>query len=346
MSVDRGEYFYCGKLSEALANGEATFLPYLIAKPRYKQPDRPLDCRVTRELDDERRESSLSYLPPELLLRVFEYADICSALSLSLTSTRTWSVGWLYVRAQIIDHMGPWRGTRILCEGDENLPTYLPAGMLSPVEIGILMEGLDEDELDEEDGYRSGPLSLNKLMRARGDEVDGHFNIPMAWRTLFFRPSCSLPESQRHEALRLIDEDRRNDLFAPNDDWTLRNISAKKFVLGRKLNAAFHPRQRSTGLDLPYPGFAEALLSQISWSKSKSSSMDVNKGDWAGQRFEILTDADHRLASDARWTDESEKTISILAEVLGLESFPVDSTGHGMSSPTANKQKREESGQA
>lgn len=291
ISVDSGEYVNCGKLTEAIANGEAALLPYMIVR----QCIEPLGNAFTE--DNKNHHNPLLSLPWELLLSIFEQVDLLSVLRLSLTSKRSWQMGWPYVRAAMV---GRWRGTRLICEGDDNRPAHLPADVLSSEELDLLNSGLDEDELDNEEGFRTGPVTLATLMRARGEEVELDLGVDPEVRELFYAPSCSLPEAERIAALDFLDGSGLRASISSTKHWTLRNTTIKRFVLGWKLNAAFHPGKRSAGLDLPYPGFGEALLSQISWSESEASSLDLNRGDWAGHRFEIVTDEEHLLDTEYR----------------------------------------------
>lgn len=49
--------------------------------------------------------------------------------------------------------MGPWAGTRIICLGDECEPGDWPTGFLTTGEENIVDEGLDEAEVDPDDGF-------------------------------------------------------------------------------------------------------------------------------------------------------------------------------------------------
>ena len=229
------------------------------------------------------------------------------ALCLGMACRQLWEVGWPYVQDAIF---GPWCGTRLICEGDGNPPDDLPPNTLSTHEKEKFGAG---DELYK--NHNLGPVSLFHWMRKRGTlrwmfQLDG-----LQLSDLFNCPSCPLPEAERKQALQLIDRDNFVKFFSPEKYWTLRNLTKKALIRGKTLNAAFHSTP-TTGLDLPSPDFGDVFVSQILWSKSSHSSVGLNRGNWAGHRFELLTDDDHDLTSDASWTSESEKVIQVLAKTL------------------------------
>ena len=149
-------------------------------------------------------------------------------------------------------------------------------------------------------------------MRARGFEINMDHGVGSEIREIL---SCNLHEHRA--ALAFLNGFDNGSIFSKRD-WVLRNATIHSIILGRKLNAAFHPTRRTSGVSLPYPGFGEVILAQVSHSFSASSSLGFNRGTWAGHRLELVTDEEHELESDQNWVDDSDVVISRLADVLGL----------------------------
>nr|POE53468.1 hypothetical protein CFP56_28690 [Quercus suber] len=129
-------------------------------------------------------------------------------------------------------------------------------------------------------------------------------------------PSGSLTADEREDLEAGVTED---ELDLEDTHWTLRNITAKAYVRGERLNTVFHPKKRSTGLILPCPGLGEALLSQISWSEIDYTDSGLQDGAWAGHRFEIFRDEEHCATCDEGWIDKTEEVVQRLAKALRLE---------------------------
>ena len=312
ISIDKGQYTCVGKLAEAIPNGEVSSLPFMIVKPSYNS----FCCQFPSdqsELEDNKNDlNSLLSLPWELLSSSLDQMDLTSVLCWALTCRRAWRMGWPLIQCIIV---GPWWNTRLICEGDENAAARVPPDMLCAEELELLASGLDESELEGE-RYRPGPVKLSTFMRARGLEIDMDRSVGLRVREML---SCNLPQDEYRAALAFVHGFDNGSVFSTGD-WVLRNTTIHSIILGRKLNAAFHPTRRTSGVSLPYPGFGEVILAQVSYSSSASASIGFNRGSWAGHRLELVTDKEHELESDQTWVDDSDAVINRLAGILGLHA--------------------------
>ena len=350
-SVDNGEILSCiGKLGEFLWDKEADRLVDLLAVPLKPSPvqlssatklDGPLPTEANLKPTC-KIQSHLTSIPNELLLVIFHNLDFVSCFRLSLVSKRLWNIGWPFVRQKVTEFMGTWAGARIICVGDECERRDLPAGLLTTEEENIVNEGLNEAEADPDEGFLPGPGNLLDMARCRFREVDskvepyrmlfrpvpGEAEDPVYSKRSQTRQSSRtvlneaghLPESERSQAYLFAFGKKVADYYPETESWILRNLTTAEFVQGDRLFAAFHSSERQRGPHLGYPGFGEAIMCRICWSTTDSTvpCAGLNRGVWAGHRFEICTEKHHALHSSCSWKDATSEIINEISVALDL----------------------------
>lgn len=351
VSVDDGQFLGCGKLVEFLFNKEADCLVDLFAVPVKPNPEQ-LPYTTKHSDDNSRYEPSpvkkdlkppcqiqphLAAIPDELILMIFHSLDLLSCFRLSLVSKQLWRIGWPFFQQKIIEFMSPWAGKRIICLGDECEPNDLPAGFLTTEEENIVNEGLDDSEIDPDNGIYPRPGNLLNIAMGRFREVNSEvepyeiLRRPLPGepdRTFYSKHSQSwrsprtaleearhLPKTLRTQVHSFAFGKKTGDYYPQTESWILRNLTAAEIVQGDELFAAFHRSGRQDGLHLRYPGFGEAIMSRICWSRGKSG---FDRGVWSGHRFEICTKKTHALKSDCDWKDVTSEIIYELSVALDL----------------------------
>ena len=355
LSVDNCQYLSCGKLDKFLLNKRADRLVDFFAVP-IKPSLLQLPC-ATRPLNNNSRiepssiktdlnppcqiQSHLAAIPGELILMIFHSLDLLSCFRLSLVSTRFWRIGWPFFQQKIIEAMSPWAGKRIICLGDEYESNDLPAGFLTTEEENIIKEGLYDSETDPDEGIGPGPGDLLNLAMGRFQEIVAVEPYEILRRPLPGYPDHAfysvhsrswqyprtaldearhLPKSLLSQVNSFVYRDKTGDYYPETESWILRNLTTAEIVQGDELFAAFYKSGRRDGLHLRYPGFGEAIMSRICWSRS-SSTARFNRGVWAGHRFEICTGKVHALNSDIGWNDVTSEIIDELSVALDLPTL-------------------------
>jgi hypothetical protein len=354
-SMDNSEILCCiGKLVEFLPDTEADCLVDLLAVPvksslvQFSSATKLVeDISGIEPLPTEANlepackvQSYLTSVPDELLLEIFHNLDFVSWFRLSLVSKQLWNIGWPFVRQKATEYMGTWAGARIICLGDECEPGDLPAGLLTTEEENIVNKGLDEAEVDPDEGFFPGPGNLLDMARCRFRETSSeieHYRMLLrpvpgeaehsiySKRSQIWQFPCTaldeaghLPESERSQAYLFAVGKKVADYYPETESWILRNLTTTEFVQGDRLYAAFHRSGRQRGPHLGYPDFGEAIMCRICWSTGDSMvpCAGFNRGVWAGHRFEICTEKHHALHSSCSWKDATSKIINELLVAL------------------------------
>ena len=235
--------------------------------------------------------------------------------------------------------MSPWAGKRIICLGDEGEPNDLPAGFLMTEEKNIVNEGLDDSEIDPDDGIYPRPGDLLNIAMSQFREVNsevepyGILRRPLPgepdhrlyskhsqlWRSprTALEEARHLPETLCTQVLWFALGENTGDYYPWTESWILRNLTTAEIVQGNELFAAFHRSRCQDRLHLKYPGFGEVIMGQICWSRGAYTD-PFNHRVWAGHRFEICTGKVHTLNSDISWKDVTSEIIDELLVALNL----------------------------
>jgi len=200
-------------------------------------------------------------------------------------------------------------------------------------------EGLNESEIDPDDGLYPRPGNLLNIAMGRFQEVTSEVEpyeilrrpLPgepnhgfyskrsQSWRSprTALDEARHLPKSKHTQVHSFAFGGKTDDYYPQTESWILRNLTTAEIVQGDGLFAAFHRSGRQDGLHLRYPGFGEAIMGRICWSRGASTA-PFNRGVWAGHRFEICTGKVHALNSDIGWKDVTSEIIDELSVALKL----------------------------
>lgn len=229
-------------------------------------------------LGDSSRVRSLSNMPSEIHSRIFACLDdVMDVLHFSLSSRYFWAVGLLRIEEHVVCSLAPWAGEPIICIDDRCDPSNYPSGLLTPeqaTEVRELNQVFDLNSFSIKNSYkRVGGLSLSQKLQEAFLEYESHYPMPELDRV-------EITMGLKREILE----------FYPRDQtWILRNLTTKEFVRGEAIALR---KEFIHGPQIDVLGFAEILISRISWSDEveKIGRCDnVARGKWAGHRFDITS---------------------------------------------------------
>jgi len=237
----------------------------------------------------------------ELIIMIFKEIDnVYDAIMLGFTHNTLMVIGWEHIRALLVRDSAPWAGTRIICAGSRG--DDVPGGLLSEEE---------EEEWDR--------LHLAKAKEGRERETLNLYYI-FDW---FLEEKYSPKDSKDYQrCMRLSPEERRlirmiteEERYQWEKGWVLVN-QTKEYVTSMAASRIL-PSMEATDARC----FEYLLLSRICWSSDYSTAMnfngDLHRGDWAGDRFVIVTvDVFEAMSSAKGWEDVSVRAAEWLREIL------------------------------
>ena len=239
-----------------------------------------------------------------------EIDDVYDAIMLGLTHDTLMIIGWRHIQSLLAQERPPWAGCRIICVGAWG--EDLPDGVLS--------------EEEEEKYYKLASLhsKSDKLGPGHEDSDSGteSFNlyniIPYILGDVDIRFPKRPPSGLFSEERRVFQEiiDKRYYWWK---GWVLMNLSSKQYVTS-KAAAKILPSMDATDARC----FGQLVLSQICWSSDPDCAMhfigELNRGDWAGDRFRIVTtDVFKSKTAGEQWKEVSKGTAEWLRDILRSE---------------------------
>ncbi|KAH0537648.1 hypothetical protein FGG08_005561 [Glutinoglossum americanum] len=273
----------------------------------------------TQELKGTNAPPTFSSLPIELLDLIFNELNIDDILSLSLIDQYSWSVGRRHIQDFLMSFLAPWAGESIICVGDRLLAGDYPPGIFA---------GDREEESQRVFGrYGEGGFELvnfRNLPKNVYKRVECEVQLP----DIFSHVVCSkkyqyydMPKSLQYQVRNVLSPGLSQ--FYPEDQpWVLRNLTTKGYVRSEAI--ALKP-EYIHGPDIDVLGFGEVILSRVCWSSRRSTSTlyegGLDRGVWAGHRFDITTLARHEedTKGEAGWEDISKEVADEIADIWGCE---------------------------
>ncbi len=267
----------------------------------------------------------LSRLPIELLDMIFRKLDVELVFVVGLQNQKLWEVARRHILAYRLSCCGPWTGEGIICVGDCLEPTdSLPDVITKSEEEGLRKELNGNRFSTHDEGSTDSvpePTGLYDIADAPYKQVESWESESSLARRLI-TGIAKIGEWHRVPALRkaqILDDLCRYDVsdFYPEDQpWILRNLTTQEYVRSEAI--AIKP-EYIHGPHIDGLGFGEAVLSRICWSTSESCSMttNLNRGVWAGHRFDITTFDKHRqsCSGQAEWKDISEEVANEIEKI-------------------------------
>jgi hypothetical protein len=257
-------------------------------------------ARITKTL------SALESLSNELLDTIIEQLDgeKLDMISFGLSSQRLWQLVLRHIHAGYLKCAEPWAGKRIAFQGSYS--TDLP-------------EGFTENGLAES---ITGTNWFGNMCAARRFFWQ-HGLVPTT-------PQCE--ESGWIEAARKHYDDSMGHgwnwsaieaqlgcsyLFPKTQNWLLRNLTTRETVSTQRLSILSARNAKRGNVHLLE--FDDVLLMRTCWTSIPSRGEDelnVHRGVWAGQRFDIVTEKAHDAEANVEdWCDVTEVVVKE-AEIL------------------------------
>ncbi|KAJ7205179.1 hypothetical protein GGX14DRAFT_397725 [Mycena pura] len=278
--------------------------------------------------------TTLVNLPAEIIHKIYECIDeFAHLLFLSITCQVLWEIGRgeLYRRAMSYAASCCWAGDRIVVKGGYLLKDDIPETLLSAEERKELFvaedeerEEHDDDEHEDEDEDED---EKECYIDIREDVWDGGNDLKtFSWQKIWFengmyRCLCSPMEHA------VVTELRKYDPPPPPTLCILRNLSRRQYV---RESALFDLRDKykGTNVEMDKVALGEVVLCRTCFSSSASTALryegdiEVHRGVWAGDRFDIvsaewLKELESNVAGD--WTDVSSEALKEVEDIWVAE---------------------------
>ncbi|KAJ6153717.1 hypothetical protein N7470_006676 [Penicillium chermesinum] len=285
-----------GTLDEALLSGSAAGLVPLLAVPLHQHSVEISSAKVARVRTHDSQPiapnapKTLSSLSSHVHCIIFRYLDNpFDALRLSLTNRYFWAVGLRRLEDFIMESLAPWAGERIVCVSDESDPRAIP------------------DEI------------LNETEKADLEELKGIYDLKLRKFVVEYEATHPMSEADHAEIMMGLKPEML-DFYPRDQPWILRNLTTKEYVRGEVIALKGEFVQ---GPNIEVLGFAEILVSRISWSSREAyfgRDKNLAHGKWAGHRFDITTlPAHEERAGNDGWRDVSDEVLRDLDVIIGSQ---------------------------
>lgn len=228
------------------------------------------------------RSLCLEGLSNEVLDMIIEYLlpQKPDVVALGFSSERLWPLVCRYIQLDILKRAAPWAGKKIAFQGsdsDDLPPPFKEDGLVQQIVKGD-GTGSMSDAKRLFWGLKKSPPCLN--------------DDQLAWRGAIIAHAGKIliPDSRWKQ----LEEDMRCSKCFPDDQpWVLRNLTTREIVSSAKLGAGVTVKSkdgtRGTG------DFNFILLMRTCWSTHPGAwaHLNMHRGEWAGHRFDIVTQAFH-----------------------------------------------------
>ncbi|KAJ7092940.1 hypothetical protein B0H15DRAFT_833021 [Mycena belliarum] len=259
-------------------------------------------------------------LPTELLHAIFELlVDIVDAICLGLTCQTLWNIGRRRMEKEMqeLATLLSWAGDRLICVGDYLEDGDMPPGLLTADEEAEFLDPLTDAfwHRDDEVAVASTKVpSLHRLNaigrmmwtphRASRCITLGDFEVA---EQLFDQCAWNIQHLTRNKQLRV-----------------LRNLSRRQVVFEADL---FELRKQP---NMGECWFTNLVLMKICWSSDYTANirgqeyLKIHRGDWAGDRFDIVTEPDFIREcagpGEEEWTNVGNELLKEAEELWALQN--------------------------
>ncbi|KAL1703529.1 hypothetical protein EV121DRAFT_281057 [Schizophyllum commune] len=240
------------------------------------------------------------------------------------TSSRWMSIGRAgmpYLRRAIFKRFAPSAEHRLICVGDYTEPDDIPPGLELTEEEKEELDGTVEDEDDGEE-YCATLSNIPSEGSIERRDLESVLFGECRWKWhVYYIPGLT---GIMHKLI-----PRRPSEFDPT--LVLRNLSTRQYVRGqaiKEFNQTVVPGHN--GREGMVPCLADAIMPRVCWASDGSTSLNyegplqVHRGVWAGNRFDIVPE-DLFLAecknSDQPWTDVSAEVIAEVEAIWVAEEM-------------------------
>ncbi|KDQ11609.1 hypothetical protein BOTBODRAFT_189786 [Botryobasidium botryosum FD-172 SS1] len=274
------------------------------------------------------------HLPTEILAMIFSEIDsFQDAFSLAYANTHLLAAGQGTLCALLRVKAAHWAGDRIVCIGDYAENEDLPEGMLTAAETQELLTFEAKEEYSSADEDDTPPDCHTDLYHFADDNYQHCGQSLRRYSIDYFEFVRKLLPSERKCYDDLVDANGK----LLSDDVALCNLSRREYVRLKALKSVYGLPIDGPWLTGDRDDLGTVLLTRICWSSDASWDYNgryLEKGLWAGDRFEIATvDAvNARIERGEAWMDASADALgdirAILKDVYGPKGEPeTDSEG-------------------
>ena len=306
------------KLWEIVHNDTAQQLVPLLARPTFFQ------CKVLSDQESADAAHSATTrkgltsnigrfgkLPNELFIILTGFLTDFDALFLGLTCRIMWLTLQTRIQEALIAYTAPWSGDRILTVGDY-AGTYPPNMLTEAEKTQLGLNSLDDDEAVDNDEDQS-PATVSLYRLGRDDYAEARPNETRPNNLSFLEVGLDPLDAALLRALiRPL-----FDFVHDEGGYVLRNLSKHEYVRGNALVELGGSTTKSQQPFIQPVGFGELIALRTQWTDDPSGTMGPMKGDWAGDRFDIvLLKTLERERKDGTWKDVSKDEVNMLREVM------------------------------
>ncbi|MCJ1378644.1 hypothetical protein MMC17_001743 [Xylographa soralifera] len=329
-----------GKFGQVLFSSVSDCLATILARPEvdikliksiWQQRDYWRDMNRSKTLEFREPKPILSLLclpglPSEILAMIVQVLDYPSILKLAVTSSYFWKSCRSRLFVIQASLLGSWAGEKIVCLGDYVSASDHPPGMFTEQEKRDLSRTAlpydeESDDVEEDRRYNN---SLSMIASETYREIQ--FSQSRKRRHLSLSPSCiqrnlwpkaqSLPPDIEESLTRI------KEIFYPEHRaFILRNLTTQEYVRAEGITR--HP-EYIHGPKIDRVGFGHVVLMRICWSSDSSgvSRRGINRGKWAGHRFEVTTVERHErsIKADEQWKDVSVQVREEIKDIWEFEN--------------------------
>ncbi|KAJ5469369.1 hypothetical protein N7539_008987 [Penicillium diatomitis] len=197
--------------------------------------------------------------------------DVEDVLRFSLANRYFWAVGLLHIETHIMKSLAPWAGEPIVCVSEKTDPRDLPPNVLNAVPTPTPNEQISHPPTPWSNYAKNSGPALSQRLQEWFLDYEAHHPMGSAHRT-------EILTGLKPEILAFYPQDQ---------EWILRNLSTCEYVRGEVIALK---QEFIHGPQMEILGFSEILIARICWSSEPEKLgvyKNVNRGKWAGHRFDI-----------------------------------------------------------
>ncbi|KAJ7436063.1 hypothetical protein B0H11DRAFT_1755280 [Mycena galericulata] len=269
--------------------------------------------------------TGILHLPNKVIEIIFDViVNTTDAVFLGLTCQTLWNIGRMRLQEEVQEFADglSWAGDRVICVGDYQEGDDLPPGLLSEEETAEFSDP-ESDAFNPDDGG-TGLYSLKchsvDIRLPSEILVDGFHNS----FAVLGGSGDTITKADFDLLGKLCDRDAWN-ASRTEGLYVLRNLSHHIVVLERSL---FEFQKKTTVARFNEVKLGHLALMRICWSSDPSVSMsgadDIYRGNWAGDRFDIVSEKvfwDEREKDEVQWMDGSDDIVEDAAALWAAQNF-------------------------
>ncbi|KAI5894865.1 uncharacterized protein SCHCODRAFT_02571716 [Schizophyllum commune H4-8] len=241
--------------------------------------------------------------------------------SRSMSIDRASQAGMPYLRRAIFKRFAPSAEHRLICVGDYTEPDDIPPGLQLTEEEKEELDGTVEDEDDGEE-YCATLSNIPSEGSIERRDLESVLFGESRWKWhVYYIPGLT---GVMHKLI----PTRPSEV---DPTLVLRNLSKRQYVRGEAMKefsqTVIPGRNGSEGM---VPCLADAIMPRVCWASDGSTSLNyegplqVHRGVWAGNRFDIVPQSIFMAEckdSDQPWTDVSAEVIAEVEAIWVAEEM-------------------------